>query len=231
VTSEFDKYAESYRGEVNRALAFAGKQVDFYAERKAAMLCGLAQGSLGDPADLNILDVGCGIGLADGHLVGSFGSVFGVDTSREEIEQARAEHPAVTYEVSQPARIPYPADHFDVVFAACVLHHVASADQPSLVAEMARVTRPAGIVVVFEHNPWNPLTRLVVKRVSFDHGVELLRPNVVTSLFERVGVHPRRVRNMTFSPWRGALAAELEKALWWLPVGAQYAVIGQKTAG
>jgi hypothetical protein len=36
---------------------------------------------------------------------------------------------------------------------------------------------------------------------------------------------------MTFSPWRGALAAELEKALWWLPVGAQYAVIGQKTAG
>ena len=230
MTSEFDKYAESYRGEVNRALAFAGKNVDFYAGRKAAMLRDLAQGLLGEPADLNILDVGCGIGLADGHLAEAFGSVFGVDTSREEIEHARGEHPTVTYEVSDPARIPYPSDHFDVVFAACVLHHVASADQPSLIAEMARVVRPAGIVVVFEHNPWNPLTRLVVNRVSFDRGVELLRPRAVTSLFERVGVHPQRVRNMTFSPWSGALAARLEQALWWLRVGAQYAVIGQKIA-
>ncbi len=99
-----DKYAESYRGEVNRALAFAGKQVDFYAERKAAMLCELAQGSLGDPADLNILDVGCGIGLADGHLVGTFGSVF--NTSREEIEQARRNTPLLHTKCPNPPGSP-----------------------------------------------------------------------------------------------------------------------------
>ena len=231
MTSEFDSHAESYRGEVNRALAFAGKQVDFYAERKAAMLSELARGSLGDPANLKILDVGCGIGLVDGHLVEPFGSVFGVDVSAEEISQAQTEHPSVAYAVSKPAEIPHPAELFDVVFAACVLHHVDGEEQLPLVAEMARVTRPGGFVVIFEHNPWNPLTRLVVSRISFDQGVELMRPKVVSSLFERVDVHPRTVRNMTFTPWRGALSAELERALWWLPVGAQYAVIGEKTAG
>ena len=229
--SEFDGHAESYRDEVNRALAFAGKSVDFYAARKAAMLSNLARRSLGNPADLSILDVGCGIGLVDGHLVATFGSVFGVDISREEISHARAEHPAATYLVSQRAEIPYPSDHFDVVFAACVLHHVPTNDQLPLVAEMARVARPDGMIVVFEHNPRNPLTRHVVDRISFDQGVELLRPRGVTSLLRQVAVRPCRVRNMTFSPWRGALAEQLEEVLWWLPLGAQYAVIGRKTAG
>ena len=46
---------------------------------------------------------------------------------------------------------------------------------PAFVAELARVVRPGGLVVVFEHNPLNPLTRLVVSRVTFDDGVRLLR--------------------------------------------------------
>ena len=28
---------------------------------------------------------------------------------------------------------------------------------------MSRVTRPGGIVAIFEHNPWNPLTRKAVR--------------------------------------------------------------------
>ena len=175
--------------------------------------------------------MGCGIGLVDGHLVEPFGSVFGVDVSEEEISQAQAEHPSVAYAVSKPAEIPHPAELFDVVFAACVLHHVDGEQQLPLVAEMARVTT-GGFVVIFEHNPWNPLTRLVVGRcLPIRSGGGLMRPKVVSSLFERVDVHPRTVRILTFTPWRGALSAELEKALWWLPVGAQYAVIGEKTAG
>ena len=230
MNTSFDAHADTYRDKVDRAIAFGGQGVDHYARRKADLLVALTSRSLGDPSTSSILDVGCGIGLVDGHLVGAFGSVAGVDLSDAELAQARGAHPEVSYLPSEPNRLPYADAHFDVVFAACVLHHVAPEDRASFVAEMFRVTRPGGLVVVFEHNPSNPLTRLVVSRVSFDAGVVLLRSKDVAELYSTVGLKAPSVRNITFFPWDRDPFPRLEAALHWLPLGAQYVVFARRPA-
>ena len=227
MSAQFDHHATSYRSEVDRAIAFAGKDVGHFARRKADLLVELA----GDARSADILDVGCGIGLVDAHLVGRFRSVSGVDLSEAELEQARAAYPDVAYLRSDPGRIPHPDGAFDVTFASCVLHHVAPEDRAEIVAEMGRVTRPGGLVVVVEHNPFNPLTRLVVSRISFDEGVELLRAREVMRLYRRAGTLAEpRVRNITFFPSDGRFARSAERALGWLPLGAQYLVSARRNA-
>ena len=83
------------------------------------------------------------------------------------------------------------------------------------------------MVVVFEHNPWNPLTRLVVGRVSFDAGVELVRPGELRSLLSGAGATLLSTQYMTFFPWRGNLTRDVERRLGWLPLGAQYLVVAR----
>lgn len=228
MTAQFDSHAGSYRDEVDRAISFAGQDVEFFAQRKAELLQRAARRFVGDPSELSILDVGCGIGLVDGYLTDAFRSVAGTDVSAAELEVARADHPEVSYTASTPERVAHASNVFDVVFAACVLHHLGEGDHAGFVAELARVVRPGGLVVVFEHNPLNPLTRLVVSRVTFDAGVRLLRSGSVVSLFESAGLERVRSVYTTFLPLRGRLAQRIEQRLAPLPLGAQYAVLGRK---
>src|SRR5258708_33071555 len=54
---------------------------------------------------------------------------------------------------------PFAGGSFDLVFAVCVLHHLApGAQRDALVGEMARLARPGGLGVIWEPNPLNPLT-------------------------------------------------------------------------
>jgi SAM-dependent methyltransferase len=226
VSADFDHHAATYRDDVDRAIAFARKPVDYYARRKAEILVEL----VGEEASASILDVGCGVGLVDAHLVGRFRRVAGVDLSNAELEVARAANPGVFYERSSETRIPHPDGEFDVTFAACVLHHVPRAARADVVGEMARVTRPGGLVVIFEHNPLNPLTRLVVRRVTFDAGVSLLRAREVVRLYGRSPILSKpTVRNITFFPWDSSVARAIERKLAPIPLGAQYVVAARRT--
>jgi len=230
VNAEFDTHARSYRDEVDRAIAFAGQGVEFFAERKARLLERSARRLLGDPAQLSVLDVGCGVGLVDRYLTTRFGSVAGTDVSAAELELARSDHPQVSYALSAPDHVDHESDAFDVVFAACVLHHLDPFDHRRFVTELVRVVRPGGLAVVFEHNPLNPLTRFVVSRVAFDAGVRLLRPRRVVSLFHSAGADEICSVYTTFVPLRGRLAQRLEEGLSSVPLGAQYAVLARKPA-
>ena len=55
-------------------------------------------------------------------------------------------------------RIPAEADSFDVVFSACVFHHIPHGEHLNWLQELHRITRPGGLIAIFEHNPLNPLT-------------------------------------------------------------------------
>jgi hypothetical protein len=55
------------------------------------------------------------------------------------------------------------------------MHHVAAADDVRrTLAEMVRVVRPGGHVLVWDHNPRNPYWRLLMARVPQDTGEERL---------------------------------------------------------
>jgi len=73
--------------------------------------------------------------------------------------------------------LPFPDGSFDLVYCVAVMHHVAD---PALVrrtlAEMARVTKAGGHVLVWDHNPANPYWPLLMRRVPQDSGAERLIP-------------------------------------------------------
>jgi SAM-dependent methyltransferase len=224
--TEFDRYRDTYEAAIEDAIGFAGQEHAFYIEAKARRLLELARRRLG-PEPPEALDVGCGVGLADGRLLPHVASLHGVDVSEGMVERARAANPAAAYEVYDGRTLPFAEASFDLVFAICVLHHVDPPDRPALVAEMARVTRPGGLVAVFEHNPLNPLTRRVVRDCAFDEGVELLGRRELERLLRAGGLHVTDAEYLLFFPWRGRAFAAAERALRRVPLGAQYAVAGR----
>ena len=224
---EFDRYRDSYREEVEDAIAFGGADADFYTEAKATQLVDVANRALGDASRLRVLDAGCGPGVTDTFLRGSFAELTGVDTSQAMIEAARERNPWASYrEVTAGERLPFDDGAFDLSFAICVLHHVEPPDRDAFVAELARVTAPQGLVVIFEHNPANPGTRKVVRDCTFDEGVQLLPMRETRSLLAERGLRPVEKRFILVFPWRGRALRGIERGLARLPIGAQYYVAG-----
>lgn len=104
-------------------------------------------------AGLNVLDCGCGPGsmtLDIAELVNP-GFVSGIDSSPVQIEQAlllknqRAIENA-SFSVGSAYGLPYPDEHFDVVFAHAVLYHLQRPERA--LAEFRRVLKPGGLVAL-----------------------------------------------------------------------------------
>lgn len=220
----FDAYRDSYRAEVERSISFVRQDLAFFTEAKARQLLDVVARRVGPPASLTALDVGCGLGLTDAYLVSRFRQLHGVDVAPNVVAAAARANPAVEYQVSDGARLPYEPGMFDVTFTICVLHHVAEAERSAFMRDLARVTRAGGLVVIFEHNPLNPLTRIAVSRCEFDRGVTLARPGALRSLAAAAGLEEVETRYILFFPWRGRVLRRIERGLAGLPFGAQYLV-------
>jgi len=226
--SDFDRYGDSYEQAVGDAIGFGGKEHAFYLEAKARALLELVRRELGDPAHLHALDVGSGPGSLHPYLT-EIGALEGVDVSQALVERAAAANPNVHYQPYDGRTLPFPDARFDLAFAVNVFHHVEPPDRAGLAAELARVVRPGGIVAVFEHNPLNPLTRLVVARCEFDEGVLLLSTRKVRELLAHAGLHPLERRYILFFPWRAAFLQRLEARLGPVPLGAQHLTAARRS--
>jgi hypothetical protein len=106
---------------------------------------------------------------------------------------------------------------------------VPPGDRPALAAEMRRVTRPGGLVAIFEHNPWNPLTRKAVRDCPFDEDAELLSRPEARGLASEAGLQRVESPFIIFFPREGERRQWIERRLGWLPLGAQYYVAGRRT--
>lgn len=104
-----------------------------------------------------VLDVGCGVGHwgrtllphlpPDATLVGVDREAAFVETANAKAKELGLEHRA-RYEASHVESLPFEDGSFDLVTCQTVLIHVA--DVPTALREMARVTRPGGLIAAVE---------------------------------------------------------------------------------
>ena len=97
-------------------------------------------------AGQRVLDVGCGPGALTAELVQRVGAdgVAAVDPSEPFVAAARSRHPGVDVQLSSSEDLPFRDGTFDATVAQLVVHFMA--DPVRGLSEMARVTRPDGIV-------------------------------------------------------------------------------------
>ena len=224
---DFDRHKDTYRQEIQKSISFIGQNMDFFTQVKVDCLLDLARRMIGDPTRLKVLDVGCGVGVTDYYLTGHFRKLYGIDLSPGVVRKAKALNPKASYRHYAGRTLPYPSNSMDITFAICVMHHVGPDKLARFSSEMARVTRKGGLVVVFEHNPWNPLTQIAVSRCEMDDDAILLRSREVEKLLERNGKIVEK-RYILFTPFSVRPFRFLAPFLGKFPLGAQYYVAAVK---
>jgi demethylmenaquinone methyltransferase/2-methoxy-6-polyprenyl-1,4-benzoquinol methylase len=106
-----------------------------------------------------VLDCATGTGdlaIAFKKSVGPNGRVVGTDFTPEMIELARGKAPDITFEVGDVTAMPFDDDSFDIASISFGIRNVG--DPAKGIAEMARVVRPGGRVIVLEFG--QPTNRL-----------------------------------------------------------------------
>jgi SAM-dependent methyltransferase len=102
-----------------------------------------------------LIEVGAGFGRLAGEFAG-YGEVVLLDSSEVHVAAAAeelADDPRIQVTLGDALALPFPDGHFDAAVCVRVLHHFA--DPKPLVAELGRVVRPGGVVVLEYANKRN----------------------------------------------------------------------------
>jgi SAM-dependent methyltransferase len=111
----------------------------------------------GDLAGARALDFGCGTGRLSSWLASHGASVDGVDATEEMIAIAQGAVPGARFQTIDGGALPFPDSTFDLVLTAYVLQYYVRAS-PAIPLEIARVLKPAGLVVAIEQVTDDPIS-------------------------------------------------------------------------
>jgi SAM-dependent methyltransferase len=167
-----------------------------------------------------VLDVGCGPGALTAHLVSRLGAtaVCAVEPSVSFASAVRQRLPGVDVRQSPAEHLPFPDGGFDAALAQLVVHFMS--DPVAGLREMARVTRPGGVVAacVWDHaGDRGPLTtfwqavRETDPQARDESGLAGVRRGHLVELFGRAGLGEAKQTTLTVQ----ATYATFEQ--WWEP--------------
>ena len=218
-SAKFDAYARSYQELHKSSVAASGEDPAYFHDYKIDCLA--RRGLLGGP----VLDYGCGTGNLTERLARRSDEVHGYDPSAESLAEAKERAPGAAFH-ADPASLP--AGHFAVAVLSGVLHHVPPKERAEVLRTVRRALRPGGRVVVFEHNPLNPVTRRAVAACPFDDDAILLWPWEARGLLRRGGFSDVELDFIVFFPRPLAFLRPLEPRLRRVALGAQQMLVGRR---
>lgn len=218
---DFDDYADEYEDMLQRQLAFFSKDRGYFSAYKTNIAADLCQSK---PA--RIIDFGCGVGLTLPYLSERFpeAEIFATDLSEKSLDHVRSTYPKVT--VLSDSQLD--GETFDLIFVAGVFHHIPPAQRPTVINRLSWLLTGQGMLCVFEHNPFNPVTRHMVSTCPFDADAELISLRGMCSLITGAGLRIGRSGYCLFFPQALQRLRPMEKLLPWLPLGGQYFVTASK---
>ncbi|MDH4231631.1 MAG: class I SAM-dependent methyltransferase [Nitrospirota bacterium] len=219
---DFDDYQKTYNELLRNQVRFFDKNDAYFAEYKVKILKKLAR-----KRPQRILEYGCGVGRNLGFLRKHFpgSEIYGCDISGKSLESAAKEHTGTRLFALGKDDI---TKKFDLIFVANVMHHIAPELRLTALRDIDRMLEENGSLFIFEHNPYNPVTRHLVNTCPFDEDAVLVKPAELKSLLSAAGMHVKLVHYTLFFPvflkWLRFLEAFLVK----VPMGGQYFVYARK---
>jgi SAM-dependent methyltransferase len=222
---DFDRIADNYTDLLDDCTSLAGESSEYFVRYKANYLIKL----LGR-GPWKILDFGCGVGTLSSALRAPLhdSSIHGFDISSASIEKVEPELRASGIFTTDLSRLD---SDYSLIVISNVLHHIDPPSRPAIFRELSSRLAPGGRILVFEHNPWNPLTRWIVAHCVFDEGVQLLTPGELSRHFREAGISTLQRDYVVFFPKLLAFLRPWEGLLGWCPAGAQFAALGRKDGG
>ena len=156
-----------------------------------------------------VLDVACGTGtlaILAKKTVGRSGTVCGVDASPEMLARARSKAARagveVRFENAAAQALPFPDTSFDLALGTMMLHHLGRAARRELAAELRRVVRPSGRVLLVDFARTEAKRRGLAAHFRHRHGhVDL--PEIIGLLegagFQSIESGPVGIKNLHFA--------------------------------
>jgi len=196
--------------------------VEHYLRKRTAFVLGLRPGG-------SVLDVGCGTGALARRLAAVGYRVTGADPSEGMLEVMRRRSPELRAVRAPGTELPFESDSFDVVLSIATFHHIAEPDAVRrTLAEMTRVSRPGGRILIWDHNPRNPYWSRLMARVPQDTGDErLVGVEELAAGLNAAGAQVLSVDQLGIVPdftprWAVGAAAALERVFERTPVLQRY---------
>lgn len=214
---DFDEYTAEYNQLLREGTGFFSESEAYFAKYKVDILRREVSGS-----PRRVLEYGCGIGRNIPFLKDAFpgAEISGSDISGASLQIARAENPDVNFYIDNADF--YADEPYDVIFIAGVFHHIPVVERVAIMLALYQRLRSGGVIIIFEHNPFNPVTRRIVNNCPYDRDAVLLRPSELKSRLINANFLVRGGAYCLFVPPSLPLLLPLENMLGWLPLGGQY---------
>jgi len=226
--TRFDELSSSYDDLLRDPLRdrFTGQESMFFHRRKSELIRRFFQRRKLETSGLRHLDVGCGKGELLNLLQADFKHSAGCDVS---VDMMREITGIETRVQADPLRVPFEDGAFDLVTAVCMYHHVPPVSRAALTQEIRRVLKPGGIFCMIEHNPRNPVTRLIVSRTPVDADAILLPASEARRLTAGAELLPvEQAYFLYFPQMLYRYLGWMERMLAKVPLGGQYALFSQR---
>lgn len=225
-SAEFDAYAARYDEALAAGLSVTGEDKDYYARGRMQWLAERLR-ALGAYEPATVLDFGCGLGASTPLFLDVLGAsrVVGVDVSDGLLDRARdafATESRVRFATIAMHDAPASAD---LAFVNGVFHHIAPAERAAALQYVRRTLRPGGWFAFWENNPWNPGTRYIMSRVSFDENAITITPPEARRLLGGAGFNVIETDFLFIFPRALRMLRPIERVLARLPLGGQYLVL------
>lgn len=157
--------------------------------------------------EIRVCEWGCGPGRVIRHLSQLLAhrraSLFGLDYNEETVAWCRANLSGITFRpngLSPP--LPFPNDYLDAVYALSVFTHLSRARHFEWIAELRRVLRPGGIVILTTHSDAATDRLLASELEEYKTGKLVVRGSVQEGKKWYLAYQPSQfVRNELFAGW------------------------------
>lgn len=218
---DFDSFVSTYDELLHERTNFFSDSEAYFARYKVEITKKLVKTTV-----KRIHEFGCGIGRNISFLQDFFpnAEIIGSDISEASINLAAHNNPgAVFYHESNSLDIGL----FELIFVAGVFHHVPLKERVAVMQRLKSRLAPNGCLIIFEHNPYNPVTRKIVSNCPYDEDAILLTPKDLNQLIKNSGLSILSTKFCLFIPPKFKKLVSIERFLGLLPLGGQYYSLAQ----